>query len=408
VPNESENPMSGGGTSLSIALVGTRGIPARYGGFETCVEEVGTRLAARGHRIRVYCRRTADNPDTPTRYKGTELVYRPALKRRSLETLSHTGLSVAHLVAHRTDAAIVFNAANAPYLPAIRAARIPVATHVDGLEWQRAKWGRAGRTYYRWAETTAVRWSDALIADADGIRDYYRTEFDADTQLISYGAPRIGKDSDRLAEVGLAAGEYYLVVARFEPENHVDLIVDGYVRSGATKPLVVVGSAPYSDAYTRDVKALADDRVRFLGAVWDQDLLDQLYAGAYSYLHGHSVGGTNPSLLRAIGASTSTMAYDVGFNREVLGEAGRYFADPASLAILLDSAEATPEAVRSRAALAGERAAAYDWDAVADAYERLAQRLATRELVRPRRRHVARRSAASPIPVLETSEAERS
>jgi glycosyltransferase involved in cell wall biosynthesis len=408
VPNESENPMSGGGTSLSIALVGTRGIPARYGGFETCVEEVGTRLAARGHSIRVYCRRTADNPDTPTRYKGTELVYRPALKRRSLETLSHTGLSVAHLVAHRTDAAIVFNAANAPYLPAIRAARIPVATHVDGLEWQRAKWGRAGRTYYRWAETTAVRWSDALIADADGIRDYYRTEFDADTQLISYGAPRIGKDSDRLAEVGLAAGEYYLVVARFEPENHVDLIVDGYVRSGATKPLVVVGSAPYSDAYTRDVKALADDRVRFLGAVWDQDLLDQLYAGAYSYLHGHSVGGTNPSLLRAIGASTSTMAYDVGFNREVLGEAGRYFADPASLAILLDSAEATPEAVRSRAALAGERAAAYDWDAVADAYERLAQRLATRELVRPRRRHVARRSAASPIPVLETSEAERS
>ncbi len=408
VPSESENPMSEGGTTLSIALVGTRGVPARYGGFETCVEEVGTRLAARGHRIRVYCRRNADNPETPAHYKGTELVYRPALKRRTLETLSHTGLSVAHLIAHKTDAAIVFNAANAPYLPAIRAAGIPVATHVDGLEWQRAKWGRAGRTYYRWAESTAVRWSDALIADAEGIREYYRTEFDADTQLISYGAPRIADRSDRLGEVGLASGEYYLVVARFEPENHVDLIVDGYTRSGAQKPLVVVGSAPYSDAYTRLVNALADDRVRILGAIWDQELLDQLYAGAYVYLHGHSVGGTNPSLLRAIGASTATMAFDVGFNREVLGDTGEYFADPESLAILIDRAEATPEAVRARAELTGARAAAYDWDAVADAYEQLARRLASRELVRPPRRLVARRASAPAVPVLETQEVERS
>src|SRR3954454_19154005 len=161
---------------MRIAMVGTRGVPARYGGFETAVEEVGSRLAERGHRVGVYCRPTADEGGRPAEYRGMELVHKGALRRRSLETLSHTGLSVAHLLRHRTDAALVFNAANSPYLPALRAARIPVATHVDGLEWQRAKWGRAGHSYYRTAESLAVRWSDALIADAEGIADYYRRE----------------------------------------------------------------------------------------------------------------------------------------------------------------------------------------------------------------------------------------
>ena len=157
--------MVDGGRRISVALVGTRGVPARYGGFETCVEEVGTRLAARGHDVTVYCRPTADE-ERPAEYAGMRLVHRGALRRRSLETLSHTGLSVAHLLRHRTDAAIVFNAANAPYLPALRAARIPVATHVDGLEWRRAKWGRTGQRYYRTAESLAVRWSDGPPDDS--------------------------------------------------------------------------------------------------------------------------------------------------------------------------------------------------------------------------------------------------
>jgi hypothetical protein len=196
-----------------------------------------------------------------------ELVHLPAARRRSLETLSHTALSVRHLVAHRTDAAILFNAANAPLLPALRAAGIPVATHVDGLEWKRAKWGGSGRRYYRAAEALAVRWSDALIADARGIADYYRDAFAAPTTLLTYGAPLIEPGADRLAELGLEPRGYHLVVARFEPENHVDVIVEGYAASAATKPLVVVGSAPYADEYTARVRGLADDRVRFLGGV---------------------------------------------------------------------------------------------------------------------------------------------
>lgn len=378
-------------SALRIALVGTRGVPARYGGFETCVEEVGTRLAEKGHAVTVYCR-TRDDDDRPGTYQGMQLVHLPALRRRSLETLSHTALSIGHLVRHRVDAAIVFNAANSPFLPVLRGAHIPVATHVDGLEWRRAKWGRGGRLYYRFAESWAVRWSDALIADAGGISDYYRQEFNAPTELISYGAPVLFPGSNRLAELGLQQNGYHLVVARFEAENHVDMIVDGYRRSGAVKPLIVVGSAPYSDEYTRRVRSLADARVRFLGGVWDQDLLDQLYAGAYTYLHGHSVGGTNPSLLRSLGAGTATIAFDVSFNREVLGNSGCYFSDPVGVATAIEEAESAPELTSSRSECARARAASYDWDDVAEAYEELCLRLAHRELVRPRRPLLAQRS----------------
>lgn len=379
---------------MRIAMVGTRGVPAAYGGFETAVEEVGRRLAARGHDVVVYRRRTDAGPQ-PVEHLGMRLVTLPALRRRSLETLSHTGLSAFHLAAHRCDAAFVFNAANAPWLPVLRAARIPVATHVDGLEWKRGKWGPTGRRYYRHAEVAAARWSDALIADAQGIADYYTAELGAQTSLIAYGAPVLEvPGSERLDEVDLEPQGYHLVVARFEPENHVEMIVEGYAASAASLPLVVVGSAPYADDYTRAVHAAAGTRpVRFLGGVWDAELLDQLYANAATYLHGHSVGGTNPSLLRAIGAGTATLAYDVGFNREVLRGDGRYFADAAGVARELDAAEADLADLARRGAALQLRARDYDWDQVADAYEELAHQLAERRAPGPQR---VRRCATEP------------
>jgi len=229
--------------------------------------------------------------------------------------------------------------------------------------------------YYRIAESLAVRWSDALIADAQGIADYYDAEFDAPSDLIAYGAPILPDSSDRLAELGLTSRGFHLVVARFEPENHVDLVVDGYRRSGAKLPLVVVGSAPYADEHTARIHALADERVKVLGGVWDQDLLDQLYANCATYLHGHSVGGTNPSLLRAIGAGAATIAYDVTFNREVVADSGRYFRTVAEVAREVERAEASPERTRQRGRRARQLAANYDWDDVADSYEQLCQRL---------------------------------
>jgi len=369
---------------MRFAMIGTRGVPARYGGFETAVEEIGRRLVERGHEVVVYCRNAGDRPG---HHLGMELVHLPATHRKSLETLSHTALSVAHLVTHgpRPDAAVVFNAANAPFVPALRARGVPVAVHVDGLEWKRSKWQGAGRRYYRVVEGLAVRWADALIADAEGIARYYASEFRAPTELIAYGAP-IQEDpgSSRLDGLGLRTRGYHVAVARFEPENHVREIVEGYTRSAARLPLVVVGSAPYSNAYTAEVAALAaaDPRVRLLGAVWDQGRLDELYANALTYLHGHSVGGTNPSLLRAMGAGTAVLAHDVSFNREVLGPEGWFFDGPAALRGLLEEAESrVPEMVATGRALREHARQVYDWEDVTARYESMLGRLAAGQTI---------------------------
>ncbi|MCK2022838.1 DUF1972 domain-containing protein [Microbacterium sp. kSW2-24] len=380
-------------TSLRIALIGTRGIPAAYGGFETAVEEVGRRLVERGHRVLVYGRDAGTAGDV---HLGMRRVTLPAVRQKALETLSHTALSTVHAVTRaRPDAAFVFNAANSPFLPLLRARRIPVALHMDGLEWRRSKWGPRGKAYYRAAESFGVRQADAIIADAPGIADYYDHQFGVASELIRYGAPLLDDaPSDGIRELGLEPGGYHLVVARFEPENHVREIVEGYAMSQATKPLVVVGSAPYAAEYTAAIDriAAADPRIRLLGAVYDQDLLDALYHHASTYLHGHSVGGTNPSLLRAMGAGTAVIAFDVVFNREVLDEQGWYFRTPADVAAAVDAAESDAGAVAAASAAVRRRAAdAFSWNDVAATYEDLARRLAAGDSIHPlaRRAHRA-------------------
>ncbi|WP_149084375.1 MULTISPECIES: DUF1972 domain-containing protein [Microbacterium] len=381
-------------TPLTIAMVGTRGVPAAYGGFETAIEEVGRRLAERGHDVVVY---TRGSEHRDKEYLGMRVVHLPAVPVKQVETLSHTGLSALHLLFHRRpDATFVFNAANSPFLPLLRVRRAPVALHMDGLEWRRSKWGPRGKAYYRWAEQFGVRTADALIADAPGISDYYRHQFDVPTELIRYGAPILDDPAaDRLNEMDLTPGGYHLVVARFEPENHVLEIVRGYRASAARLPLVVVGSAPYSAGYTQEIQqaAEADPRIRLVGGVYDQDLLDALYAHAATYLHGHSVGGTNPSLLRAMGAGTAVIGFDVPFNREVLDGNGWFFAGADDVARHVTAAEADP-ALRGLHATAVKEIARtrFRWDDVADEYEDLARRLAEGSSIHASARRARRRS----------------
>ncbi|MGV9194821.1 glycosyltransferase [Microbacterium sp. MC2] len=375
-------------------MMGTRGVPAAYGGFETAVEEVGRRLVAHGHRVTVYTR----GPEQGTRdYLGMRIINLPSLPVKQLETLSHTGLSSLHaMLFDRPDAAFVFNAANSPFVPMLRARGIPTALHMDGLEWKRAKWGARGKAYYRWAEQFGVRSADALIADAPGIAEYYRSEFGVPTELIRYGAPLLDDaPTNAIAEYGLSPGAYHLVVARFEPENHVLEIVEGYHSSPASLPLVVVGSAPYAAGYTRRIRSIADadPRIRLVGAIYDQELLDALYFHAHTYVHGHSVGGTNPSLLRAMGAATAVIAFDVGFNRETLGGQGWFFADPAGVASQIMTAESNPDVVARIASQIRERATReFRWDGVAEAYKRLAYRIAGGESIHESARKVRRRA----------------
>lgn len=367
---------------MRICFLGTRGLPPRYGGFETAAEEIGRRLVQRGHTVTVYSRTTPrrGRGALPTEHEGIELVHLPTIRLKAAETLVHTGLSTAHLQLRPCDVAIVFNAANAPFLPVLRARGIPCALHVDGLESKRSKWGRVGRGYYLLAESLGVRWADALIADAVGIQHYYQRMYAAETVYLSYGAPILANPGDAgLPSLGLRPRQYHLVISRLEPENHVDVVVEGFLASAARYPLVVVGGAPYAARHVAAIEALAasaPDRVRMVGSVWDQGVLNQLYANATTYIHGHSVGGTNPSLLRAMGAGTPVVAFDVVFNREVLGPAGRYFPDAAGVATELEEAEADPDGERLRGRAGRQRVAErYDWEQVVDGYERLCQAL---------------------------------
>ncbi len=380
--------------------MGSRGVPATYGGFETAAEQIGRRLAERGHEITVYCRQNG-----PREYLGMRRVQAPAIRRRTLETLSHTGASCLHAYVRRPEVAIVFNAANAPLLPLLQLRGIPAAVHVDGLEWRRGKWSGAGRRYYLRMEALAVAWADGLIADADAIAAYYRAKFGVEATVLRYGAPILTAPAlGRLAEFGLRPGQYHLVVARIEPENHLEAIAEGYRASAAGHPLLVVGGNVYATDYTRRVERLlaADRRIVAPGAIYDQELLDALYAGCLTYSHGHSVGGTNPSLLRAMGAGAAVLALDNRFNREVLGATGEFFDGPADLARLFEAAEADPAATAAAGRAAQVRAAAeYDWDEVAAGYEALCQRLVARPGVRAALRMARAGSEADPVDPLD-------
>jgi glycosyltransferase involved in cell wall biosynthesis len=360
---------------MRIALIGTRGVPARYGGFETAVEEIGKRLVGSGHDVTVYSR----GAYRKFSHMGMKVISLPTLRLKSTDTLAHTTISILHIFTTRYDAAVVFNAANAPLAIPLKLKKLPYAVHVDGLEWKRLKWGPIGRRYYLWAERVATKTANGLIADAKGIQQYYLDNYDTSSVYIPYGAPQQSVAiSNKLTALELTPNSYHLLVARFEPENYVDLSVAGFVSSNAKYPLVVVGSAPYGADYISEVHAAAngDSRVRFVGSIWDQDLLDQLYAHACSYIHGHSVGGTNPSLLRAMGLGALVFAYDVIFNREVLGPDGRFFSVASDLAQLVEWAEQQPEAAHGVAYSCQQRARTlFDWDTVAGRYELLCAQL---------------------------------
>jgi len=369
---------------LRIALLGTRGVPARYGGFETAVEEIGAELAKRGHDVTVYCRSESASGRS---YRGMRRIVVPSLKRKALETLTHTGLSALHALRHRPDVALVFNAANAPFVALLRLGRVPAALHIDGHDARRAKWRGAGALYYRFATRWGSSVARAVVVDSEAVRDELaRDQGVRSDYYIAYGAGRPRMRPAQAAEVvtryGVTPGGYHLVVARFEPENHVLDIVQGYAASSSHLPLVVVGFAGYPGDYARSIveAAAGHPEIRLVGAVWDQQLLDALYAQARTYVHGHSVGGTNPSLLRAMAQSTPVIAYDCPYNQETTGGAALWFSSEDDLSDQLKVAETEPEVAASLGEQAGVRAQEhYRWSAVADAYEQLA-----RDLAKPR------------------------
>jgi glycosyltransferase involved in cell wall biosynthesis len=373
--------------------MGTRGIPASYGGFETFAEELGSRLAERGHVVWVYGR-SGRVPEQLGEYRGVRLRVLPTVQHKYLETVVHTFLSVLDGLFRRFDVVLICNNANAPLALVPRLAGAHVVLNVDGLEWQRAKWNRLGRLYYQACAWLAPRLPVVMVSDAQVIARWYRERYGKATVYIPYGSSgRVLPPGAELRRHGLAPGRYILYVSRLEPENNAHLVIDAYLRAGGEGglgvPLVVVGDAPYASGYKQSLERLAaaDSGVRLTGYVFGDGYVE-LQSNALVYVQATEVGGTHPALVEAMSRGACIVANDVPEHREVLGGAGRFFRrnDAGDLAAVLSELIGDPSARASLAALAAARAReSFSWQAVTDRYERLFQSISgsTRGANRP-------------------------
>ena len=358
---------------MRIAILGTRGIPACYGGFETFAEELSTRLAARGHEVYVYTRERHPEPC----YRGVQLRYLPTIRHKYFETIAHTCLSTLHLMAHRVDAALYCNAANAVFTWMPRMVGVRVALNVDGLERKRKKWNRLAQTWYLVSEHLATVCPNVVVSDAERIAAYYQKRYRKRTQFIPYGA-ETGKTpcSGTLERLGVEPGRYFLYVSRMEPENNALLVREAFEGLQTHMKLALIGDAPYAESYIARVRETADPRIVMPGAIYG-DGYHELQSHCFAYIHATEVGGTHPALIEAMGRGALVLYLNTLENAEVAEGAGIPFEHSTlgpKLRDVLEMSENEREEWRGRAA--ARVAQRYSWDAVTSAYEDLLGSLA--------------------------------
>jgi glycosyltransferase involved in cell wall biosynthesis len=310
---------------LQVAIIGTRGIPGNYGGFETFAERLGVGLVELGHEVTVYCP-ASSSTTSAGEYRGITRRIVPNIPLKSVDKISSSAISCIHATFSSADIVLVLGVSPAILIWLPRLAGKKIVVNIDGLEWQRKKWGRFGAKYLKLSERLAVRFCHRVVADSMVIRRYVKDEYGKDAVFIAYGAEPPGdSDTSVLDRYGLTKNGYILQVCRLEPENNSDLVIREYGKVKTAMPLVIVGDAPYSDNYKKGLKTLAGDGVIFLGAVYGRNY-DVIRSNAFCYIHAHEVGGTNPSLLEALAAGNCVLALDVAYNLEVIGDAGLPFS----------------------------------------------------------------------------------
>jgi len=361
---------------VRIAILGTRGIPARYGGFETFAEELATRLVERGHRVTVYCRERYSEPT----YRGVSLVYLPTWRHKYFDTIAHTFLSTLHLIFHRdvdrAEVALYCNAANAIFTFWPRVFGIPVALNVDGLERKRKKWNWLARTWYLASERLATFCPNVVVSDARKIAEYYLERYRTHSEFIPYGA-EVGamESSDILAELGLARDDYFLYVSRMEPENNALLVRESFEQVRTPLKLALIGDAPYAQEYIQSVRDTKDPRVVMPGAIYGRGY-HELQSHCFAYIHATEVGGTHPALIEAMGRGALVLYLNTIENAEVAEGVGIPF-EHGDLRANINRVLAM---TREERADWGQRAMArvrerYSWDAVTNQYEALLLKL---------------------------------
>jgi glycosyltransferase involved in cell wall biosynthesis len=355
---------------LSIGILGTRGIPNRYGGFEECAEQLAVRLVAKGHRVSVYNPRGHEFRGDAWRGAAIIRCWSPQARfatigqfaydlaclndarGRGFDVLLHLGYT-SNSVWHRRWPTSCRNVVN-----------------MDGMEWTRAKYHRLAKRFLKYAERLAALHADALIADSPGIQQHLADTYQRQAHYIPYGSAVLEAGDEAVPSAyNVSPFAYHLAVARLEPENHIELIIQGCLDSGTDKPLLVVGST--SNSYGRSIVARygQNPRIRFVGPIWERSRLDSLRCYSHLYFHGHSAGGTNPSLLDAMGCRALIVAHDNPFNRAVLEHDGLYFDDLRSLVAAIRDSGSTRERAAAIERNVERIRTVFNWDLVTEQYE---------------------------------------
>ncbi|MGI8961318.1 MAG: DUF1972 domain-containing protein [Bryobacteraceae bacterium] len=356
---------------MRIGLLGTRGIPANYGGFETFAEEISVRLAERGHDVTVYCRER--NPQKT--YRGVRLRYLPTIRHKYFDTVVHTAFSTIDALFRGFDVVLYCNAANAVFTFWPRLTRARTALNVDGVERHRKKWNYLAKTWYRVSEWLATWCCSAIVSDAQRIREYYLQRHGKESTFIPYGA-EVGQieRTDLLCALSLEPGKYVLYVSRMEPENNALMVREAFEKVSTDFKLALVGDAPYAADYIRQVKDTRDPRIVIPGGIYGEGYR-QLQSHCHVYVQATEVGGTHPAMIEAMGRGALVLYLDTPVSAEVASDAAVPFTDDlvAKLQWAVDVREEERAAWGNRAMQRVEKH--YSWNAVTDAYEALFRRL---------------------------------
>ena len=303
---------------LKIAIIGSRGYPYVYSGYETLVKELSERLVKKGHKVRVYCHKHLFK-NRPKNINGIELIYTPSVKSKIFSQLYNSFFSFLHVCFSSIDVVLVVNTANGPYGLMTKIFFKKTCINVDGLEWLRPKWKGIGSLYFKFSSILSTYFFDRIITDSKNMKSIYLKKFNKDSITIAYGSTMTANNQvDFLSKYNLKPNDYYLIVGRLIPDNNSKLIIEGFLKSSSNKKLVIVGDVPYNDIYAENVKQYSSEKIIFTGYIINQDELCSFFKNAFGYIHGHEFGGTNPTMINALSLNCEIMALDTCFNREML------------------------------------------------------------------------------------------
>jgi glycosyltransferase involved in cell wall biosynthesis len=357
---------------MRIAIIGTRGYPYVYSGYETFVTELCQRLVKKDIQVTVYCHKNLFT-DRPKQVNGIDLVYMPTIEKKAFSQLVHSLLSMTHACFSKADIILAVNPANGPYGLIAKICRKPSIINVDGLEWLRPKWKGLGGKYFYFAAWLSTKLYDRLVNDSEEMKKVYLELFNKDSTVIAYGANiKTSTQPELIKKWNLTPNNYYLIVGRLIPDNNADLIINGFIKSKTNKKLVVVGDVPFEDDYARNIKQVKDSRIILTGYVTNGDELAELYHNCYAYFHGHEFGGTNPTMLKALAYGCAILALNTRFNQEMLdkGKYGLYFAkQPEAVTTLVNNIDdKETELIKLREISRNRIIENYTWEKITQQY----------------------------------------